>query len=281
MNWGVKSTEPTRIEIQPPRLKNSVNFHDLWEFRELLFFLLWREVQGRYRQMAFGPLWIILQPIITVAIFSMVFGGLAQLPSEGIPYPIFVYAALLPWMLFSNSMRNAAQSLVSQQNLITKVFFPRLIIPVSAMLSALVDFLASFLVLALILLFCRIFPGWQIMMLPLLTLFVVVLALGIGLWLACLAVKFHDVSIALGFAATVWQYLTPVAYSASLIPGKWQLLYRLNPMVSLIDCFRWALLGTAFPPAWSVIISCVLSLALLISGVFYFCRTEQTIADEL
>ncbi len=281
MNWDAKTPETPVVAIQPPGLGSPVDFHELWEYRELLFFLLWREVNGRYRQMALGPLWIIINPLVSMVLFSILFGTLARLPSDGLPYPIFTYVALLPWQFFANGLYNAAQSLRSQQHLIAKVYFPRLLIPLSSVLSALIDFCASFAVLIAMLIFFRIAPSWNMLMLPVLLFIAGTMALGIGLWLACLTVKYHDVAMGLGFAITVWQYLTPVAYSAALIPEKWQLFYRLNPMVSIIDCFRWSLLGTAAPPVWSLALSFLVSLALLVSGIFYFSHTEQTIADDL
>ncbi|MBU0510700.1 MAG: ABC transporter permease [Chloroflexi bacterium] len=267
--------------IEPTRGWSSLGLRDVWEYRELLYFLLWREVKGRYRQMAFGPLWIIIQPLVNMVIFSLIFGKLAKLPSEGIPYPIFTYVALLPWQFFANGTRNSAQSLLNQQSVIAKVYFPRLVIPISSVLSAFVDFMASFVILIGMLIFYRVTPTWAVLTLPLFLLLAAATALGIGLWLAGLAVKFHDVAIGLGFAITVWQYLTPVAYSTSLIPGRWQALYRLNPMAGVVDGFRWALLGAGHPPDWTTALSAALVLVLLISGAFYFRRTERTIVDVL
>ena len=271
---------PTLV-IAPSRGWGRLGLHDVWEYRELLGFLLWREVNGRYRQMAFGPLWIVIAPLVQMLVFSLVFGLFAQLPSDGVPYPIFTYVALLPWQFFANGLRQSAQSLLSQQNLIAKVYFPRLIIPLSTVLSAFVDFLASFVVLVLMMAIYRITPTWAILTLPLFSLLAGALALGVGLWLAGLAVKFHDVAIALGFGVTIWQYLTPVAYSASLVPAQWLWLYQINPMYSVIEGFRWALLGTANLPAWTVAWSTIVAVILLVTGAFAFRRTERTIVDVL
>ena len=281
MEETVSKVEAPIIVIRPSRGWASLQLRAVWEYRELLYFLLWREVKGRYRQMAFGPLWIIIQPLVNMVIFSFIFGQLAKLPSEGVPYPIFTYVALLPWQFFANGTRNSAQSLLSQQHVIAKVYFPRLVIPISSVLSAFVDFLASFVILIGMLIFYRVTPGWQVLTLPVFLLLAAATALGIGLWLAGLAVKFHDVAIGLGFAITVWQYLTPVAYSTSLIPERWQTLYRLNPMAGVVDGFRWALLGIGHAPDWTAALSAVLVLTLLVTGAFYFRRTERTIVDVL
>lgn len=275
-----KPKAPT-IVIEPSRGWAALGLRDVWEYRELLYFLVWREVKGRYRQMAFGPLWIVLQPLVQMVIFSLIFGKLARLPSDGVPYPIFAYVALLPWQFFANSVRQSAASLLRQSNVIAKVYFPRLVIPISSVLAACVDFVASFVVLAGMIVFYRVRLTWAVFTLPLYLLLAAATALGIGLWLAGLAVKFRDVAIGLNFGVTVWQYLTPVAYSTTLIPEQWHTLYRLNPMTGVIEGFRWALLGTGHAPDWTTALSATLVLALLISGAFYFRRTERTIVDVI
>jgi lipopolysaccharide transport system permease protein len=277
----VTHQSPPTVVIQATRGWASLGLRDVWEYRELLYFLLWREVKGRYRQMAFGPLWIVIAPLIQMVIFTFVFGTLAKLPSDGVPYPIFTYVALLPWQFFANAARNSAGSLVSQQNVIAKVYFPRLVIPISTVLSAVVDFLASFVVLVGMMVVYRVALTWAVLTLPLFLLLAGALALAVGLWLASLSVKYHDVAIAVGFGITIWQYLTPVAYSASLVPEKWLWLYQLNPLYAVIEGFRWALLGTAAPPTWSLAVSTLLVLVLLVTGAFYFRRTERTIVDVL
>ncbi len=271
---------PTTV-IKPSRGWASLGLRDVWEYRELLYFLVWREVKGRYRQMAFGPLWIILAPLIQMFIYSVIFGGLAQLPSEGVPYPIFTYVALLPWQFFANATRQSSNSLLSQKHVIANVYFPRMVIPLAAVLSSLVDFLASFVVLVGMMLLYRVTPTWNVLYLPLFLLLAAVTALGIGLWLAGLAVKFHDVAIGLGFAIDIWKYLTPVVYSATLVPPQWQSLYRLNPMTTVIEGFRWALLGTGTAPDATALIPVGLILVLLVTGAFFFRRTERTIVDVM
>lgn len=258
-----------------------MGLRDVWEFRELLYFLTWREIKGRYRQMALGPLWMIMAPLIQMVVFSLLFGQVFQLPSEGVPYPVFTYVALLPWTFFANTARNAAGSLVSQQHLIAKVYFPRLILPLSQALSALVDFLMSLVILVAMMLFYRIIPDWRVLTLPGFVFLAVVTALAVGLWLATLSVKFRDVLIVLGFIITAWQYATPVAYSASLIPAQWQWLYRLNPMTVVVEGFRWALLGTGRPPDLTSLAVMAATTALAVLGAYYFRRTERTIVDIL
>jgi lipopolysaccharide transport system permease protein len=267
------------IVIKSSRGWSSLGLRDVWEYRELLYFLVWREVKGRYRQMAFGPLWIIIQPLIQMVIFSVVFGNFAKLPSEGVPYPIFTYAALLPWQFFANSTRRSGRSLLDQIHVISKVYFPRLVIPLSSIFAAFVDFIASFLVLIGMMVFYRVTLSWAVLTLPLFLLLAAATALGIGLWLSALAVKFRDVAIGLDHAITVWQYVTPVAYSSTLIPEQWRSLYRLNPLANVVDGFRWALLGAGQSPDWTTALSTSLVLVLLVAGAFYFRRTERTIVD--
>lgn len=267
--------------IQPSKGLAALGLDDVWEYRELLFFLLWREVKGRYRQMAFGPLWIILVPLVDMVIFSVVFGRFARLPSEGIPYPIFTYVALLPWQFFANATQKSAESLLSQKHVISKVYFPRMVIPISAVGSALVDFLASFVVLAGMILFYGVDLTWAALTLPLFLLLTAATSLGIGLWLASLAVKFHDVALGVRYGVQVWKYVTPVAYSATLVPERWQSLYRLNPMTGVVQGFRWALLGAGQAPDWTTAASAAAVAVLLVTGAYYFRRTERTIVDMI
>jgi len=267
------------LVIAPSRGWSRLGLAEVWEYRELLYFLLWREVKGKYRQMAFGPLWIIIQPLVNMVILSLIFGVLAKLPSEDLPYPLFTYVAVLPWQFFARATATSAESLLSQRQLIAKVYFPRLLIPITAVLSALVDFAASFVVLIGLMAFYRVVPTWKALTLPAFLVLAGGVALGVGLWLACLAVKFHDVALGLNFSLTIWQYLSPVAYSTSLIPGRWQMLYRLNPLSTVLDGFRWALLGAKGPPAWAVVLTMLLVLLLLALGTLYFRRTERTIVD--
>jgi lipopolysaccharide transport system permease protein len=272
------------ITIQPSRGWSSLGLRDVWEYKALLYFLIWREVKGRYRQMAFGPLWIIITPLIQMVIMSFVFGKIARLPSDGVPYPIFTYIALLPWQFFANSVRRSSNSLVEQKGIIAKVYFPRLIIPLAGIASSFIDFLASFVVLLGMMLFYHnyVAPTWPgLLMLPFFLLLAAMTSLAVGLWLAGLSVKYHDVAIAVGFGVTIWQYLTPVAYSISLVPEQWQLLYKLNPMTTVIEGFRWALLGTSPPPDWTAIVNTLVVFVLLIFGAYYFRRTERTIVDVI
>ena len=276
----------TWTTIQPARGWSALGLRDVWEYRELLYFMLWREVKGAYRQMALGPLWIVLKPLATMLIFTLVFGKLAKLPSDGVPYPIFSYTALLPWYFFSGALNRSATSLVTNMNLIAKVYFPRLIVPLVASISGLIDFLASFVILVLMILGYRL-AGYdlafslRLLAIPGFLLLAVATALAVGLWLACLAVKFRDVSIVVGYFTQAWMYLSPVVYPLSLVPERWQTLYRLNPMTGVIEGFRWALLGTGHAPDAVFAISCAVVAVLLVAGAYYFRRTERTIVDLL
>jgi lipopolysaccharide transport system permease protein len=267
------------VLIQPESGWVSLKLRELWQYRELLFFLIWRDVQVRYRQTALGIGWAILQPLLTMAIFSVVFGRLANLPSDGLPYPIFCFAALLPWQLFSGALTRAGTSLVSSSNLLTKVYFPRLIIPISAVAAGLVDFAIALGVLVVLMLFYGLTPGAAILWIPLLVLFALAAALAVGLWLSALNVKYRDVQHLIPFLVMAWMYASPVAYSASLIPaGKWRMLYALNPMTGVIQGFRWALAGGKAPDL-SIFVSAAVVVVLLIGGLFYFRRMERVFAD--
>ncbi len=275
---GVSS--PTLV-IQPTQGWSSLALPEVWRYRDLLWFLTWRNIKGRYRQMAFGPLWIILQPLVNMVIFTIIFGQLAKLPSDGLPYPIFTYTALLPWSYFSGAAKGSVGSLVSQMGVISKVYFPRLVIPISGILSGLIDLAISFVILLGMMLFYGFVPGWATLALPLYLLLAMAVALGVGLWSATLTVRFRDVQILVTHGLRIWMYATPVAYTASLIPDRWQWLYRLNPMYWVIEGFRWSLLGAGQPPQWLMLIPVALVLLLLISGAFVFRRTERTIVDLL
>lgn len=257
----------------------SLHLGELWHYRELLYFLTWRDIKVRYKQTALGVAWAVLQPLITMVIFSVIFGQLAKLPSDGIPYPIFSYAALLPWGLFSGALQRAGTSLVANSNLITKVYFPRLVIPISAVAAGLVDFVISFVVLLGLMFYYRITPTWMILTIPLFVLLAVLTALAVSLWLSALNVQFRDVQHMIPFLIQAWMYASPVAYSTGLIPnGPWRILYGLNPLAGVIQGFRWALLG-GNPPNELMAISGVIVLLLLLSGLFYFRRMEKTFAD--
>lgn len=267
------------VVIEPSKGWVSLKFRELWQYRELLYFLTWRDVQVRYRQTALGIAWAVLQPVLTMLIFSVVFGKLANLPSDGLPYPVFSFAALLPWQLFSGALTRAGGSLVSSSNLLTKVYFPRLIIPISAVFAGLVDFAIALAVLVVLLLYYGITPGVAILWIPVLVVFALASALAVGLWLSALNVKYRDVQHLIPFLVMAWMYASPVAYSANLIPsGKWRLLYALNPMTGVIQGFRWALAGGT-PPSELMLVSVGVVIVLLVGGLFYFRRMESSFAD--
>lgn len=276
---NTEKVETHQVIIESSKGLSHLGLKDVWEYRDLLFFLLWREIKGRYRQMALGPLWMIITPLGQMIIYGVLLGVFARLPSEGLPYALFTYVALLPWQFFANITRQTADSLVNQQSIISKVYFPRLIIPLVSVLSCLVDFLASLVVLAIMMLFFRITPSWAFVTLPFFLMLATMLGLGIGLWLAGLNVKFRDTAIGLGFFLEAWRFLTPVVYSSSLIPERWQTLYHLNPLTTVIEGCRWALLGAGTGPNWTAAWAVLLALLVLISGAFYFRHTERTIVD--
>lgn len=277
---GMKHTTPLTI-IQADQGWLPLNIDEIWAYRDLLYLLVWRDIRSRYRQMALGPLWIVLQPLMTIAIFSVVFGGFAKIPSNGIPYPIFAYAALLPWQLFATATVKASDSLVSNVHLISKVYFPRIIVPIAAVLVSLADFAASFGILLLMMLFYRIYPSLAVITLPLYILLAVGTAWGVGLWLASLSVKYRDVAIAVTYLVQIWFYATAVIYPTSIVPEKWRNLFLLNPMTQVVEGFRWALLGNGHPPDLITLVSVILVIVLLISGAFYFRQTEGSIVDEI
>jgi lipopolysaccharide transport system permease protein len=267
------------IVIEPSRGWVPLKLDELWQYRELLFFLIWRDLKVRYKQASLGIAWAVIQPLMTMVIFSVIFGHLAKLPSEGIPYPVFSYAALLPWQLFSGALTRSGSSLVGNATLLTKVYFPRLIIPLSATIGGLVDFSISFLVLLGLMLFYGMAPTWAILWLPLLIVFTLVTALSVGLWLSALNVQYRDVQHIIPFIIQAWMYASPVAYSAELIPsGPWRFVYGLNPVAGVIQSFRWALLG-ANPPGELMLVSVGMVMTLLVTGLYYFRRMEKVFAD--
>ncbi|MBC8444862.1 MAG: ABC transporter permease [Chloroflexi bacterium] len=265
--------------IRPSRGWISLKLGELWEYRELLYFLTWRDVKVRYKQTVLGVAWAIIQPVFTMVVFSLFFGRLAKMPSDGIPYPVFSYAALVPWQFFANGLSASSNSLVGSANLINKVYFPRLVIPISSVLSGGVDFCLAFLVLLGMILAYGIVPTWNMVWLPLLLLLALVTALGAGLWLTAMNVQFRDVRYAVPFLIQAWMYATPIAYPSSLLDEPWRTLYGLNPMVGVVEGFRWALLGAETAPGPVVLVSALVSIALLVSGAFYFRRMERTFAD--
>ena len=267
------------VEIGPRRGWASLGLAEVWEFRELLYFLIWREVKGRYRQMALGPLWIILKPFVTMVVMSVVFGRVAKLPSEGLPYPLFNYSGLLPWTLFAVATGKSATSLVTNLNVISKVYFPRLVVPTAAVCSGLVDFCMSFLILLAMVFYYGQVPSANIVFLPGFVLLALATALALGLCLATLAVKFRDVGYGVEHALQVLIYLTPVVYPSSLLSEPWRTLYLLNPMAVVIEGFRWSLLGVGQPPTPSMLVVCLGVLAMLFLGAHLFRRTERTVVD--
>jgi homopolymeric O-antigen transport system permease protein len=265
--------------IRPSRGWVSLRLGELWEYRELLYFLVWRDVKVRYKQTALGAAWAILQPVMTMLVFSLFFGRLAKLPSDGIPYPVFVFAALLPWQLFAYALSESANSLVVSQNLIKKVYFPRLVVPIASVLAGLVDFAISFVVLLGLMAYYGIRPTAAIAALPLFILLVVASALSVGLWLSALNVQFRDVRYVIPFLTQFWMFATPVAYPSSLVPEKWRALFGLNPMAGVVEGFRWALLGKSTSPGPLLWVSIAAVVVLLIGGLMYFRRMESTFAD--
>jgi lipopolysaccharide transport system permease protein len=267
------------IVIKPSQGWVPLKLGELWQYRELLVFLVWRDTKVRYKQASLGVAWAVIQPLMTMVIFSVIFGELAKLPSENIPYPLFSYAALLPWQLFSGALTRSGSSLVGNATLLTKVYFPRLIIPLSTTIGGLVDFSISFLVLLGLMLFYGMAPTWAIFWLPLLVVFTLVTALSVGLWLSALNVEYRDVQHIIPFIIQAWMYASPVAYSAELIPsGPWRFVYGLNPVAGIIQSFRWALLG-ASPPGELMLVSVGMVMILLVAGLYYFRRMEKVFAD--
>jgi lipopolysaccharide transport system permease protein len=257
-------------------------WRDLWRYRELFYFLAWRDILVRYKQTVIGFLWAILRPLLTMLVLVIVFGKLAKLPSDGVPYPILVFAALLPWQFFANAFSEAGNSLIGNSNMLSKVYFPRLVIPTSAVIVSFVDFLISGLILVGLMVWYGFFPDWRILTLPLFVLFAFTAAMGAGLWIAALNVKYRDFRFIIPFVVQFGLYVSPVGFSSAIVPEQWRLWYSLNPMVGVIDGFRWAILGGNTQLYWpGFYLSIVLVLALLASGIVYFRKTEKTFADVI
>jgi lipopolysaccharide transport system permease protein len=265
--------------IRPPKGFAALNFLELWEYRELLYFLVWRDVKVRYKQTVIGVAWAVLQPLLTMVVFSIVFGQLIQVPTGEAPYLVFTYVALLPWTFFAGAISRSGSSLIYDANLISKVYFPRVIIPIAAILSNLVDFGCASTVLIGMMLILGMVPGALILTLPLFLLLALMTALAIGLWLSALNVKYRDINYAIPFLVQIWLFLTPVAYPVTIIPDRWRLLYSLNPMVGVVEGFRWALLGQQNLSWTLMLLSTLLILVLLVGGMFYFRRMEFEFAD--
>ena len=272
--------QATRVTyIRPAQGWVSLRLDELWEYRELLYFLTWRDIKVRYKQTVLGAAWAIIQPFFTMVVFSLFFGRLAGIPSDGIPYPIFAYAALVPWSFFASGLNNSANSLVGSANLLKKVYFPRLAIPLSTVLAGVIDFALAFVVLLGMMLFYGMLPTVNIIWLPLLVLLALTTALGVGLWLSALNVQFRDVRYTIPFLTQFWLFATPIAYPSSLLAEPWRTLYGINPMVGVVEGFRWALLGTESAPGPIIIVSAVAAVGLLVSGAYYFRRMEKSFAD--
>ncbi len=273
------SEELSTLTIRPPSGWASIGLKELWEYRELLYFLTWRDVKVRYKQTVLGAAWAIIQPFFMMVVFSLFFGKLGGLPSDGIPYPIFTYCALLPWQLFAHALGESSNSLVANERLITKVYFPRLVVPLSAVLGGLVDFAIAFVILLGMMAYYRIVPTVMILTLPLFVLLAIVTALAVGLWLSALNVQYRDVRYTITFITQFWLFATPVAYSSTIVPERWRALYGLNPMAGVVEGFRWALLGKTEGPGAILYVSVGVVVLLLICGLYYFRRMEQTFAD--
>jgi lipopolysaccharide transport system permease protein len=272
--------ETNEVIIQPSHGWVSLGLRDLWAYRELLYFLAWRDIKVRYKQTVLGASWAILQPFLSMLIFTIFFGWLAQMPSDGTPYPVFTFTALVPWTFFSNGLTQSSNSLVSSANLIKKIYFPRLVVPISVVLAGLPDFMLSFLVLIGMMFYYGVHPNWlSLLYLPPLLLLALVTSLGTGLWFSALNVKYRDVRYIVAFLTQVWMFATPVVYPASLLPARWRTIYGINPMVGVIEGFRWALLKTDAAPGPYIAVSSVTALLILITGMYYFRRVEKDFAD--
>ena len=280
-----QGADDAAMVIQPTRRWAALRLGEMWAYRELLYFLAWRDVKVRYKQTVLGVLWIVLQPVVSMVVFSGLFGALLDVPSNGVPYPVFLYSALLPWNYFAGALTRSSTSVVGSANLISKIYFPRLVIPISGVLSNLVDFAVSFTVLLALMLFYRIPPTPAALLLPGFLLLAMIAALGFGLWLSALNVRFRDVGYLVPFLVQIWMYLTPVIYPVTLIPERWRWLLALNPMTGVVEGFRWALLGGSMegtaPPGGLFFLSIVIALAVFVSGLFFFRATERTFADVI
>ena len=279
-----KTATPDEVDlivthIRPSRGWVALNLRELWEYRDLLYFFVWRDIKVRYKQTILGVSWAIIQPFFTMVIFSIFFGNLAQMPSDDVPYPLFSYAALVPWTFFANALTQASASLVMHAEMVKKVYFPRLLMPMATIFSGVVDFLLAFAVLLLMMVVFGFFPTANVVWLPFLLLLALIASSGVGIWLTALNVQFRDVRYAVPFLTQAWLFLTPIAYPSSLLDQPWRTLYAINPMAGVVEGFRWALLGTDTRPGLMLVVSALVSLIILISGVYYFRRMEKRFAD--
>jgi len=274
--------KPPVVIIKPSKGWVGLRLNDLWIYRELVYFLSWRDIKVRYKQSVLGILWAILKPFMAMVVFTIFFGNFANIPSDGLPYPIFSYTATLPWELFAASLGVASRSMVSNSNMVSKIYFPRLIIPLASVMSSVIDFFIGFTILIGMMIFYKITPTIAILWLPLLILLALITALGVGFWTSALMVRYRDVGYIMPFVANLWMYLTPVVYPSSMIPEKWRLVFALNPMTGVVEGFRFALLGTTQSVSWGMIlISSLIAVLVLISGMFYFRRMEKQFADMI
>jgi lipopolysaccharide transport system permease protein len=281
LDAGAERAPLRTVVIEASKGWSGLRLGELWGYRDLVVLLAWRDIKVRYAQTVLGVAWAVLQPLLTMVVFSVFFGRLAKLPSDGAPYPLFAFAGLLPWQLFSQALAQISQSLVTNQHLLTKVYFPRLVVPLAAMAMALADFAVALLMMAGLMAVYGRAPTAALLALPLLVLLAVLAALAVGIWLAALNVRFRDVRYTVPFLLQIWMYISPVAYSSELVPEKYRVFYALNPMVGVIDGFRWAVLGTA-PGSMSILpVTVGVVLVLLVTGLFYFKRAESTFADTL
>ena len=276
-----ESLNASVIRIRPVSGGVRLNLGDLWEYRELLYFLVWRDLKVRYKQTVLGAAWAIIQPLFLMLVFTVFFGRLIGVPSEGLPYSIFAYTALLPWQLFARALSDASVSLVANERVITKVYFPRLLVPAAAVISSLVDFAIAFVLLLGMMLFYGIYPGSAIIALPVFILLALIAALGVGFWLSALNAIYRDVRYTLPFLTQLWMFATPVVYPSSLVPREWWFLYSLNPMVGVVEGFRWSLLGKAAPSETMLVVSAAVVFFIFGAGIVYFGRMEQTLADVI
>lgn len=277
---GASRAEETLV-LKPTTGWISLNLRDLWRYRELVYFLTWRDILVRYKQTLLGASWAILQPLMQMVVFNFLFGNMANIPTGEIPRPIFTFSALLPWNLFAKSLSDASRSLVSNRSMITKVYFPRLVIPLASILSGLVDFLIAFVILVGMMIYYQVALPATIWLLPVVILFALILALGVGLWFSAWNLHYRDVGYFIPFLTQFWMLASPIAYPLSEIPEQWQTLYMINPMVGVVESFRWALLGGDPVPPFALIMTGSLSVLILISGLYYFRRMERTFADTV
>ena len=282
MTPGAKlAGSPMSMRIEPPRGLFNLHLGELWAYRELLYFFVWRDVKVRYKQTLVGVLWVVIQPLMTMGVFTIFFGRLAKLPSEGLPYPVFYFTALVPWVYFATALANCTNTVVANQQMITKVYFPRLVLPLAAVCSGLLDFVIGLVVMITMALVFGIHVTATVMLLPLFLILALLTALGVGLWTSALNALYRDVASIIPFSIQFWMLASPVAYPSSLVPARWRWLYGLNPMAGVIDGFRWALTGHGQPPSAQMVASTAMVAVVLVGGLFFFQRIEGTVADRV